>query len=220
MNRLSLLKCWMTAAVSLILCGCLGLKPTADPTRFYLLSCPAVAEPVPEASRLGWSVCVAKVETPAYLDHPALAVRREDNRIEYLEWHQWAEPVQDGLTRCLREGLAGLLGPTCVAPLQHRRPPGPCLEVQASVSQFEVNAAGQAVLRVWWRLVETGSGRVRHAQVSELAQPVRQPSSVPANAVAALSQVVAQWSRQVAEAVVQQALSSSPNPAPPVDPKR
>lgn len=200
-------------AASLSLCGCLSLRPAADPTRFYVLSCPGAAEPLAEAAALRWSVCVAKVEVPAYLDHPTLAVRREDNRIEYLDLHQWAEPVQEGLTRCLREGLASLLGSACVAPLQHRRPPAPCLEVQASVSQFEVTSAGQAVLRVRWRLVETGSGALRHAQLSELVQPVRPPASAPANAVAALSQAVALWSRQVAEAVVRQA--TSPGPAPP-----
>lgn len=214
MKRACLLMCLSAAAASLALCGCLSLKPATDPTRFYVLSCPGAAEPLTQEAHLGWSVCVAKIETPAYLDHPGLAVRRQDNQIEYLEWHQWAEPVQEGLTRCLREGLASLLGPARVAPLAHRRPAGPCLEVQASVSQFEINAAGQAVLHVRWRLVETGSGTVRHAQVSELMQAVPQPTSAPANAVAALSQLVAQWSRQVAEAVVRQVTSPSPAPGP------
>lgn len=214
MKRPSLLTCLAVAAASLTLGGCLSLKPAPDPTRFYVLACPGATEPLPNTAQLRWSVCVAKVETPAYLDHPALAVRREDNRIEYVDLHQWAEPVQEGLTRCLREGLATLLGPARVAPLAHRRPAGPCLEVQASVSQFDVNAAGQAVLRVRWRLVETGSGTVRHAQLSELVQPVRPPSSAPANAVAALSQTVALWSRQVAEAIVKQAVADQPAAAP------
>jgi uncharacterized lipoprotein YmbA len=218
MKRFSPSTILAAAVLTAALCGCLNLKPVPDPTRFYVLPCPAVSNQLPAATRLGWSVCVAKVETPAYLDRPAIAVRQADNRIEYLELHQWAEPVQEGLSRCLREGLAGLLGPGRVAPLQYRRPAGPCLEVQASVAQFELAAAGQAILRVRWRLVETGTGRVRHAQISELVHPTPAPTAAPAKAVDALSQVVALWSRQVAEAVLEKCAGEPPRTGPTASP--
>ena len=207
MKYSSLLRCAVVAVLPAVLTGCLNLKPAPDLTRFYVLSSEPSLKPLTNAAWLSLRVCVASIETPAYLDTPRLVVRREGNQLLYAELDQWAEPLRDGLTRCLRDDLAALLGPGRVNPLSYRRPAGDCLEVQTAVSRFEATASGQAVLAVRWMIVQTKTGQVLHAQFSEFVQEVPNPTAAPEGAVRALSEDVARWSQQVAEALIAQGAS-------------
>lgn len=191
------------------LSGCVSLKPAEDPTQFYVLSVAPTNQPPPDAGKGLPPVSVATVETPAYLDNASLVVRRNNSQLDYLPYQQWAEPVRDGITRCLREALAASLGAGRVNPLSYRRPAGEGLEVQASVSRFEFTGSGQAVLAVRWLIVESRTGKVLHAQSSELARDRVNVAANPDLAVRALSETVAEWSGQVAGVLQHQ--------APPVD---
>jgi uncharacterized lipoprotein YmbA len=89
----------------LALAGCSLLPaPQPDTTRYYVLAAPAApaAEPAPGAVRLG----LRPVELPDYLRHKSLAVRRGQHEIGYAADARWAEPLDAGLARVLRERLA------------------------------------------------------------------------------------------------------------------
>ena len=183
------------------LSACVNLKPAVDPTRFYVLSVEPAKAPLAGSATLSLPVFVSPIETPAYLDNPRLVLRRQSNELEYLEFHQWAEPLRDGLTRCLREHLAAWLGANRVPPLGRRQPAGDSLEVQSSVSQFEAKPSGEVVLMVRWRIIRTKTGAVLCALQTEI---VRRGGSVvidPGSIAVALSDAVASWSREVAEAM-------------------
>jgi uncharacterized lipoprotein YmbA len=202
MKKLPYSCCLGVALLSAMLGGCVNLKPTVDPTRFFVLSVVPAKASLPEAIKMPWFVSVAAVETPAYLDNSCLAVRRNDSQLDYMQFLQWSEPVRAGITRCLREDLASLLGADRVNPLSYRRPPGHCLEVQASVTRFEFTGSGQAVLAVRWLIVQARTGAVLRAQSSEFVRDNAKVAEDPEPAVRALSEAVSLWSREVAEAMI------------------
>ena len=185
-------------ALAIGLSACVDLKPTADPTRFYVLSVPAPGGTNSLSGAAGPAVFVASVEVPAYLDNPRLAVRRPPNRIEYVEFHQWAEPLREGLSRCLRDQLAGWLGGARVHPLTQRRPNGEFLELQASLSRFEMTGQNQARLVVRWRITEARTGQALHAQESVFERAWTGNSDDYPAVVNALGETLAAWSREVA----------------------
>ncbi len=79
-------------------------EPPPDTTRYYVLESRGAPAPAPaaDAARLG----LRPVEVAAYLKNKALAVRRGDHEIGYAADARWAEPLEAGVTRVLRERLA------------------------------------------------------------------------------------------------------------------
>jgi len=189
--------------------GCLSFKPVEDLTRFYVLTAQAPSEPLPGAARLTNLVVVAAVEMPAYLDNPRIAVRRDEHRLDYSDLHQWAEPLRESINRGLRDSLTALLGSERVWPVSHRGPAGDVIEVQVSLSRFEFVSDQGARLVADWRLARAKSGEVLAARHTDerRAYPNSAPDFTPA--VAALTQVLANLSREIATTLVQVAPSAA-----------
>ena len=185
------------------LSGCVNFKPVEDPTRFYVLTAQASREPLPNAARLTNLVFVATVEMPAYLDNPRIAVRRDEHQLDYSDRHQWAEPLRQGVRRSLRDNLATLLGSQFVYPLSHRRPAGDVIELQVSLSRFELASDQGARLVADWRLVQTKGGEVLAARHTEARCAYANNASDFTPAVTALTQVLADLSREIASTLEQ-----------------
>ncbi len=85
--------------------GCSLLPaPQPDNTRYYVLEGGAtVATPTDHPVRLG----LRNVEIPAYLKSKSMVVRSGNNEIRYVDNVRWAEPLEAGITRSLRERLSG-----------------------------------------------------------------------------------------------------------------
>jgi uncharacterized protein len=90
-------------AGGLLLAGCSLLpQPASDPTRFYVLSTSAMAaEPVTKSP----AVHLRPVELASYLKAKPIVVRHGDNEIEIHEYARWAEPLELGIGRVIREEL-------------------------------------------------------------------------------------------------------------------
>lgn len=103
MNRLILP---VASAVALLFSGCQVLpNSSSDPTRNYVLSSPAgtdVAQKPLGKLQLG----LRSIEVPGYLhNHRDMAVRTAANEIRYDEFSRWAESLEEGLGRVLRQRL-------------------------------------------------------------------------------------------------------------------
>lgn len=145
---------------ALVLAGCsVAPKAKADPTEFFLLT------PRPVAARAGPRPVVelAEVELPDYLRNPRMAARSGDNRIDYDEFKRWAEPLDKGAARALREGLA---------PAVDVRPapaPGAALKLKVRVLAFEGRRGdGAAVVEAAWEL--RGGGAPRQGRLKAARQ--------------------------------------------------
>lgn len=107
--RLRFLPAWALLAVtSAMLGGCSSLLPQASPdtTRYFVLSSPPSAESgvVKAGGRL--QIGLRPVELPAYLrSTKSMVVRDGGNEIRYQDFSRWAEPLDSGVNRVLKERL-------------------------------------------------------------------------------------------------------------------
>jgi uncharacterized lipoprotein YmbA len=191
-------------ALGLVAClgltGCFGfLKPAKPTTRHFVLSSlpamPSATIP-PNAPTIG----VGQVKMPAYLFNTSLAVRQNANELSYLPTTLWGERLDSGLQRALAANLAVLL-PTDQIRLSAWQGSEVSVEVYVAVEQFDVDAHGQAALTAWWRVLAPGGDKTLKAGECRLTKQGPPPESNPSGAVASLSDLFADLSRQIAEAV-------------------
>jgi uncharacterized lipoprotein YmbA len=89
------------------LCGCALWSPRADPTRYYVLT--VQAAPTVRGAEIQfkrWRVGLRPVEMPAYLRGKAMIVRTDANEIQFADYDRWAEPLDQGIGRVMRQVLA------------------------------------------------------------------------------------------------------------------
>ena len=90
------------------LSGCSILQPGVDPTRFYVLTVPsAPLERVVAGGYQQWKVGMRPVEVPAYLQSKTMVVRSGTNEIYFADFNRWAEPLDQGISRVIKETLSG-----------------------------------------------------------------------------------------------------------------
>ena len=143
---------------------------------------------------------VGQVKLPAYLFDTSLAVRKGTNEIEYLPSALWAERLDTGFQRVLAANLATLL-PTDQIRLSAWQSEDVAAEVYVTIEQFDVDASGRGVLVAWWRILSPGGEKTLKAGESRLARQGPPPDADPSGAVATLSELVADLSRQLAQAL-------------------
>ena len=102
------------------LAGCTLLQPQADPTRFYVLT---VQNAPPTRAAEGefkrWKVGLKPVELPAYLRSKAMVVRTGTNEIHFADFDRWAEPLDQGISRVMKETLSSARNVESVALNSH-----------------------------------------------------------------------------------------------------
>ena len=86
--------------------GCSFLpEPKADPTRYYVLTGPAVDESGARQVAGAFVVGLKSVQVAPYLNGKAMIVRNATNEIAYQEFARWAEPLDVGVGRMLSARL-------------------------------------------------------------------------------------------------------------------
>jgi uncharacterized lipoprotein YmbA len=150
---------------------------------------------------------VGPVGFPAFLDRPQIVSRAGANRLDLDELHRWGGSLQDDFLRVLGENLAHLLGTSRIQvyPADVRFPLD--FRVIADVLTFEATAAGDAVLKVRWAVLDP---YLEQALVVRETAHHRQVSGGGQEAmVRALSETVGDLSREIAGV-----LRRSPRTAP------
>jgi hypothetical protein len=193
---------WLVAiAVCACLTGCFGfLKPALPVARHFVLTAlPPPAGPVTTTPDAG-SVGVGPVRLPSYLFDTSLAVRKGTNEIDYLPWALWAERLDKGVQRLLAENLSTLLAPAQIR-LTAWRSTDVSTEVYVAIGQFDVDAGGHGILVAWWRIVSPGGEKTLKAGESRFERQGPSPNTDPAGAIATLSELFADFSRQLAQVI-------------------
>ena len=188
-------------ALSLAGCGSLLPKPTPSSSKIFVLFSPLKAAERQDLDRPGQiSLGVGPVRLPAYLDRREIVTRVAENRFDVSENDRWAEPLDENFTHVLAQNLSVLLGSDRIItypwPLDKR----PRYRVQIDVFRFEVNSAGEAELTARWAVVDETGKEAPNLNESRLARPAKEKSNDAS--VAALSETVADLSREIAKAVI------------------
>ena len=87
--------------------GCALLQPHPDPTRFYVLTVPhSSTERTAAGDFKRLRIGLKTVEVPAYLRGSSMVVRTGTNEIHFAEFDRWAEPLDQGISRVVKESLS------------------------------------------------------------------------------------------------------------------
>ena len=190
----------LALALSVSMTGCFGfLKPAKPTARHFVLSVlPAAGSAAVPSGAV--AVGVGPIKLAAYLFNTSMAVRKGTNEVDYLPSTIWAEHLDVGLQRVLAANLATLL-PTDQVRISAWQNADVAAEVYVAVEQFDVDSGGQAAIAAWWRILSPGGEKTLKAGECRLTRQGPAPQADPSGAVATLSELAADLSRQVAQAI-------------------
>ena len=188
----------------LMLTGTLLLLPaacgTTAPTRFYLLSSMAdTGHSSRAAGGKGISIALAPVELPAHLNRPQMVTRQKGHQVRVDEFNRWAEPLEAHVTVILAENLSQLLNTEGVIVSNRQRHMDFDYRLAVTFFRFDGWPGKEAVLDCRWHLQKGGATEGARAERFSTTQPLADNDY--ANLVAALSQMLADLSREIALAI-------------------
>jgi uncharacterized lipoprotein YmbA len=137
---------------------------------------------------------------PAYLFDSSLAIRTTTNEIVYLASVLWAERLDNGIQRVLASNLATLL-PSDLVRMSAWRSEDVSAEVYVVINRFDVDTAGHGEIAARWRILSPGGEKILKAGSSQFTRDGPSPDSNPSGAIATMSELVGDLSRQLAQAV-------------------
>ena len=148
-KHLTILICWLALA------GCLG-GPSA-PTNFYMLSplSPSQAGASAATAEGRIRIGLATVVVPEYLNRNEIVLNLDDTLYRLVEFNQWAEPLNDNLTRVLAENLTNLLrGDSIDVFLSSDSSIPTDYRLEVDVLRLDGNLGDQVALIAQWALLE------------------------------------------------------------------
>lgn len=188
-------------AVSLLVITLVGGCASSPPSSFYTLT--PLAETPPLAKRMrALSIGVGPLTFPRFLDRPQIVARDSAHRLAIDEFQRWGGSLEDEFARVWSENLSTLLGTEriVVVPGQWRAPLD--LRVGAEVLAFEGTPEGGARLKVRWAVLEAQTERVLVMRETHYEQAPPAESDGVEGQVAAMSEVLGAFSRDVAEHIL------------------
>ena len=200
-------------ALCVALPGCSFLKPAQSTARYFVLTPMPATGPGPAASN-SLALGLGQVKLPAYLLNTSLAISKGTNEIEYLPSALWAERLDTGFQRVLAADLAVAL-PTEQVRMSAWQRDDVAAEVYVTLEQFDVDASGRGMLVAQWRILSPGGEKILKAGGSRFVREGPSPHASASGAVATLSELVADLSRQLAQALKEMPLASRNNPSRP-----
>jgi uncharacterized lipoprotein YmbA len=186
--------------VCFVLAGCSFLDPKPDPSRFFALtSLPRTAQRAQDAAGANaLALGIGPIKFPGYLDRQQLVTRISQNRFAVAENDRWAEPLEENFSRVLSQNLSILLQTDRILASPWQRSQQPIYQVQVEVLRFEPTA--EQLVELWgrWSIID-GTKKTVSVRETYLTLPTRDKSTEAS--VAALSEAVADMSREIAGAI-------------------
>jgi hypothetical protein len=180
-----------------LLAACALFSPHPDPSRFFVLT--PLTDDGAVATPHGPSLGIGPVTFPRYLDRSEMVARVGPNEVRPASFDYWAGSLPRQFEAALSQNLQRLTAADSV----HLYPwyPGskPDLVVEVDVRGFERDSDGLAHLSARWRIRRGTGGEIVRSGDSTLARPAGDPD--PGSTAAALSGVLGDFSREVAQAV-------------------
>ncbi len=186
--------------LALALAGCLGGQ--SPPTNFYMLSplspSPAGTAPASAAARI--HIGLETVVIAEYLNRNEIVLNLDNTIYQLAEFNQWAEPLDENLTRVLEENLTNLLQSHSIEvfmasessiPLDYR--------LEVDVLRLDGNLGDQVTLIVQWALLEAEEDDLILMRRTEYQTPAA--DETVKELVLAKSRIIDKLSRDMAAAV-------------------
>jgi uncharacterized lipoprotein YmbA len=191
---------------AIVLTVCLALTAgcsSSPPTRFYVLSnLPHTTQPPPSAGQ-DIAVGVGPLLLPDYLDRPQIVTRTGQNELNLAEFDKWGESVKDNANQVLAENLAVLLPSKKIHTYPWKRSTPVDYQVVVKITRFDHSEGGETALHARWNILNgDGSAELLSRETRYADHP---DGTGYAAIVAAMNRAWAQFSRDVANAIRNQA---------------
>jgi uncharacterized lipoprotein YmbA len=149
---------------------------------FYLLEPVAKKETSALAKGAVPTIVVGPVTLPEVVDRPQLVVGVAANRVDILEEHRWAEPLNSEIPSLIAQNLGRMLGSNRVWSYRQQVGVVPDYHVLLDFVRFESQSMREVIVEAFWTIRSTVGGvtRVGHSLVHENAQEVGYDSLVDA----------------------------------------
>ena len=188
----------LVAVACTLFTGCLFKTATVQ-TRHFILAPISTNEPAAVATE-HLSVGIGFVKMPSYLLRDSMAVRKGDDEIEYLEGALWGERLDQCFQRTLAANLSQLL-PSDHVYLADSGRNQVMVKVFITVQQFDVDAQGHGTLIAHWRIIAPDSDTSLKSGQTRLARAGTSPRGHPEAIAATLSELSAEFSRNLAQSI-------------------
>ena len=192
--HMAILICW------LVLAGCLG--GASAPTNFYMLSSLSPTQAGKSAAISEGRICIglATVVIPEYLNRNEIVVNLDNTVYQLAEFNQWAEPLNDNMTRVLAENLTNLLQDDSITVyLSSDSSIIADYRLEVDVLRLDGNLGSQAALVVQWALLEAEEDELILMRRSEYQEPAA--DNTYKGLVLAKSRTIETLSRDIAAAI-------------------
>jgi len=182
------------------LAGCLG-GPSA-PTNFYMLN---VLSPSPAGTSAASAegrirIGLATVVVAEYLNRNEIVVNLDNTVYRLAEFNQWAEPLNDNLTRVLAENLTNLLRNDLIDVFLASDSSIPSdYRLEVDVIRLDGNLGDQVTLVAQWALLEGEEDDLILMRRSEYQEPTA--DNTYKGLVMAKSRTIEKLSRDLAVAI-------------------
>jgi uncharacterized lipoprotein YmbA len=186
--------------LGLLAAGCAGPSPRSN---YYLLNALPEQEAGQAASAAseGLSIGIGPISFPDYLDRQQIVIRTGPNEVSFSEFDRWAEPLKNNFMRVFKEDLVDRLGTDDI--FIYPFLPGVVFEFQVSgaVTRFEARRGDSTSLDVQWTILRAHDREVVLSRKSSYS--IDLDGSDYKTIVAAQSRTVADFSREVAAALIE-----------------
>ena len=123
----------------------------SENSKFYLLS--ANHGDVKRSVLKKVNIGLGPVKLANYLDRPQIVTSTNGSEVNLSEFHRWAEPLSDNITRVLTENLKNLLPIRYVYQYPWRQSANFSYQLQINIIRFEATAAGACILVATWQIL-------------------------------------------------------------------
>jgi uncharacterized lipoprotein YmbA len=192
--------------------GCSFLSPRTDPTKFYVLTATAGADSTTSVRNSASHVAIGlgPVKLPDYLAHAEVVTRAAPNRLELSATDRWAEPLDESFRRVLARNLATLLGTDQVMPFPWDPSVALDYKIEVTVEHFERDASGGTQLAAGWIIRDGHDNRLLLSGKANFAESA---SGGMEGAATALSADLGDFSKQLADAIIELSRADRPRAA-------
>lgn len=177
-----------------MLAGC--FSHSTPPSSFYTLT-PQISPAEAGTAEIGVPIVgVGPFELPRYLMRPQMVVRTDDNQLILNEFARWGDDLDIQFVRIAAQNVSLLSPESTAVPFPWRRHFEPDLRLVGNVNRFEADSAGSVRLELQWAIVNLVTGET--VNVHDSSYRATADVSDPAAIAAAMSEVLAEFSREAA----------------------
>lgn len=188
----------VVAVTCTVFTGCLFKSATVSPRHFVLA--PITTNEPASAPTGHLSVGIAHVKMPPYLLRDSIAFRDGANEIGYLEDATWGERIDQCFQRTLAANLSQLLSSDSIYAVDsgHNQT---MMCVLVNIQQFDVDTRGHGTLIAQWRITTPDSDTPLKTGYAQLARTGASPHGKPEVIASTLSDLAAEFSRDLAQTI-------------------